>query len=738
MNNNSFASGQTSNLIIPVSYFVNHIKQRNALKENLAKYKIASIVGTSGIGKTQITRIYAYENRKDYNIIWFLDCNLDLNKEFVKLARELNRSNNANLTEDANTAKKEVMDYLAHQEKWLLVFDNLKINENKKVQDLVNWEHNGNVIFCSQDSETLPHTIEITSLDQNNTITLIDNLLENKDQNSVDFLVKEFKGYPVLIVQGAQILNKIKGLSKEDYKKRIHEAADKIKLNVAIATNELKPTARRLLNKIALINNHSFSKQILRVITDDVSSIDDDIYNLSKFILISNTNSDEQNPVFEMYDIVTEEILNVNGKENNKLYLEEIINNIANARPKYAVQNLVFSNAKTMHENLEVLLKNTQKYGVNLGELMKLSVGLLADYLNTEDHENAEKQVKWFEEQDKQKKFKIWLMSNNEKAIYAGYLSNVGVYYRCMLGNNSKAIEYFTAAKKVLDNLEGHEGKKCNAMCNLTASHILLGELQKAKRYIEAIEDMIDKGQVDKSEIGRVHSLKARLLYHQGNYDEALLEEDKAIEVYRKQGIWFDDLVLTDPYILRATILNALGKYQAAYTQIKQVYSMHAANKREQETIFAQIFTQKARAELGLREVDKALNHVTKAIVIFLNDERRNPREADYSEDPDLAVSYVVQGDIFFAQDKAEEAIQSYKKAQLIYFYLYKDRSKNEAHVSYLYMQGAKAACKLKDLYNYKFFGKPQIREFGIDHPNTVAMFEYCKLYSMDLWAKEN
>ncbi|MCC8371306.1 MAG: hypothetical protein LN568_00835 [Rickettsia endosymbiont of Pseudomimeciton antennatum] len=62
----------------------------------------------------------------------------------------------------------------------------------------------------------------------------------------------------------------------------------------------------------------------------------------------------------------------------------------------------------------------------------------------------------------------------------------------------------------------------------------------------------------------------------------------------------------------------------------------------------------------------------------------------------------------------------------------------NVVQVSYLYSQGAKAAYKSKDIYNYKFFGKPQVKEFGIHRPNTVAMFEYCKQYDMDLWTKKD
>ncbi|MDN3031036.1 MAG: hypothetical protein QMO91_06985, partial [Candidatus Tisiphia sp.] len=98
---------------------------------------------------------------------------------------------------------------------------------------------------------------------------------------------------------------------------------------------------------------------------------------------------------------------------------------------------------------------------------------------------------------------------------------------------------------------------------------------------------------------------------------------------------------------------------------------------------------------------------------------------------------YVIQGDILFAQDNVKAAIESYNKAYTVYHYLYRDNRKNVAHVSYLYNQGAKASCKAKDLSSYKFFGNQQVKEFGINHSNTVSMFKYCKKYNMDLWAKE-
>jgi len=738
MHNNSFANGQISNLITPVSYFVNHVQQLNDLKNSISKYRKVSIVGTSGIGKTQLVRIYAYENKNKYNLIWFIDCNLDFNKEFVKLATHLNQATNANISEDAELAKKEVMDYLAHQDKWLLVFDNLKINENKKVQDVVDWEHNGNVIFCSQDSEILPHTIEMTTFNNEDAVTLASNLLESKDKNDIDFLVKAFSGYPILIVQGAQLLNKVKGLNKEEYKKKIYQSADKIKLNIELVIKELTPSATKLLSKIVLINNQSFSKQILNIITDNPNTIDDDIYQLSKFMLIVNINAKETNPIFEMHDIITQKVLARNGDKNNKQYLENIIVKLMDATPKNVIKGRIFRNLETIRENMEIILNNTQKYNINIYKVMELRFNILNSYLNIFDYYNAEKLVEWFITNDKKNNFRQLLMNNNEKRIYAGYLGLIGAYYKSRNSDYYLTLEYYTRAKQVFENIDGYNAYRYNILYNLSSTYTILGQLQNAKDNIVLIENMFKEGLVEESELFYIYVAKAKLFFTLGESTNGLEQIDGAINVLLNNGLQQGNLLFTNTYMLRADILNALSKYEEAYKQAQMLYDMHKPVKREDHEIFGRIYTQMAKSELGLGKIDKALEHVIQAIAIFLADERRNPKEADYSEDPDLAASYVVQGDIFFVQDNLKQAIASYKKAQVIYFYLYRDRSKNVAHVSYLYTQGAKVACKAKDLYNYKAFGKSQVKEFGVDHPNTVDMFQYCKQYGMDLWAKEN
>ncbi len=732
-------ANQIFNFVVPVTYFVDHVKQLALLTNNLIKYRQTSIVGTSGMGKTQLARMYCYENQNNYQLIWFIDCNLDINQELLKLAKVINSTAKSNLiSEDIRLVRKELMNYLSNQDKWLLIFDNLKVGQNKKVQEFVEWENNGHVIFCSQDSEILPNIVQMTAFTKSDVSILANNILESNDPKVVEFLSKEFAGYPIMIVQGAQLLNNVKGLDKAGYKKKIQQSTDRIQLNIMLTINELKPSARNLLNKIALINNQGFSKDLLSFITDDQSTLNDDIYQLSKISLISNIDSHEANPIFEMHDVIAQKIAEINGSINNKAYLEDIVTKLMNYVPKSIIKAQIFRKAKTMHENFEILARNAEKYNVNIYKIMQLNRQLISAYLLSYDHHNTERLVNWFNKNDQQGtgKFKLWLMSNDEKYTYASYIRAIGVYYR-ICSNYRTAIHYCTRTKEILDNVEGYESFKWIVLFTLATSNIALGQVQEAEKNITIIEQFFNKGLMDESDIFYIHDAKALLFFVQGKYTESLEQVNKSIETTIKNGTSPDDPWFINSYNAKIEILNYLKKHQEAYAIAKQVYDMCKSFKKEDDEVFGYTFIAMAKSELGLGKLDQASEHINQAISIFLADERRNPKDADYSEDPYLAASYVVQGDILFAQDNVKVAIEYYNKAYSIYHYLYRDNRKNVAQVSDLYSQGAKASCKAKNLHSYKFFGKPQIKEFGINHPNTLSMFEYCKQYDMDLWAKE-
>lgn len=714
-----------TNLITPVSYFVNHIKQLKKIGENLDKYNTTSIVGMSGIGKTQIARIYAYENQNKYDLIWFIDCNLDINQEFLKLAKILNKERQAGIAEQADVAKNGVLDYIKDKKNSLLVLDNLKVSENSKVKDVVDLEHNGHIIFASQDKQALPYTIELANFNKDDCIKLAESILHEPSKTKTDFLSNNLKGYPILVVQTAQLLNQFKGLELETYKRKILESSDKIKLNISVAIDKLSPSAVGLLYQIALINNQSFSKDFLKYIASDKSNIEDDIYQISKFSLITNIEADAKNPVLEMHDIIMQTILEMMGRERVKSTLEKTVDNLITSTPDTISEFHVFRGGNTVSENFQVISEHAEKYKINLLKTMSIKSYLITIYNNYSNYFGAEKLVEWLNRAKKEKALKVSSMDNDQKARYADLLQGIARYYRNRYSDFDKSIQYSKEAEKVYENVVGYNELKADLFYQLALNDLKTGNTDSAKKYIPKLQNTPFNDNV-----------QAMLFFIQGEYNKALTGIDNVIKK-RLKKIKSDDLVLTSNYLLKNQILNFLEEYQKAYNQAIQLYNMHS-NKQKDHIIFAKIYTQMAKSELGLKKLSEASEHIAKAMQIFLKDKELNAKKDDYSENLYLADCYVVQGDILFSQNKIEKAITSYRNAQKIYFYLYKNKRGNIEQVSYLYTQGAKASCKKQDAYHYKCFGKPQIAEFGIEHPDTISMLSYCKKYDMDLWADTN
>lgn len=689
------------------------------------------------MGKTQLARMYVYENKNSYDLIWSIDCNLNINDELLKLAKAINKAEEKPIiTEEASNVVKELTEYLEQSNKWLLVFDNLKVGQNKKIEGFINWEHNGNILFCSQDSELLPYIIKATFFKKNETIELANNILEEKDSSLVEFLVEEFKGYPVLTVQGAQILNKIPGLNKDEYKSKIHKSTDKISFNISLVTEQLKPSAKQLLNKIALLNNQSFSKDLLGIITDSKNTLNNDIFKLSKFALISNIDANEDNPVFEMHDVIAQKILEKNSADNSK-YLENLVTKFVNNIPKSVIKSFIYRNAKTIPGNIEIITQNTEKYNIGVYKLLELKLQQIVQRDNYYDLVGAKKLVDWFDKNDKKGKYKLWLMNNEEKRVYADYLNLVGGYY-LRSANYKKAIEYFTKSKEVYNNIEGFEIYKANVIYGLTQAYISIGNIQEAKKNLKILERQLNNKIIDNSDKSMLYSAGAKLYFIEGKYDKALEQMNNSIQNSIFNGLSPDAVFLSGDYSIKSEILNKQGRYKEALAQAEHIYDIQKHIKKETHIIFGTIYARMARAFFGLKEKDKALKYVNKALEIFTSDDKNFAEgQMPVVTNPQIANACVIHGDILFSMDRLDEALNSYMKAKSIYLNLYKKNSKNVAQVSYLNLQGAKAACKKGDTSMYKAFGEQQAVEFGIEHPNTIEMFKYCESFGMSLSKKK-
>ena len=283
------ASLKISNLVEPAKYFVNHEESLDNLGENLSIYNKIGLVGISGIGKTQVARMYAYKHQSEYDLIWFFDCNIDLKGQFLHLAKEINNKlcgdGSCRISENINEARKSVITYLTPKKNWLLVFDNLKINENDKIRDITSWDNNGNIIICTQDGNKIPQSINLAYLRRSDAIKLVKTILANKELKIIEDLVDIFKGYPLIAVQASKFLKENRHMAVNEYKKILSKSYNKIKSHIALVMKELSPGALNILYKIAVINNNEVSQSLLKSIADQ-ETFDADMQNILRFGLI--------------------------------------------------------------------------------------------------------------------------------------------------------------------------------------------------------------------------------------------------------------------------------------------------------------------------------------------------------------------------------------------------------------------------------------------------------------------
>src|SRR5579863_4593456 len=81
-----------SNAVSPVHYFSGRQKEIKEIDRFFASGEsMVSLVGISGIGKTEIVREYISRRQRNYALIWVFEGNLDLKFQFQQLAHSINQ-----------------------------------------------------------------------------------------------------------------------------------------------------------------------------------------------------------------------------------------------------------------------------------------------------------------------------------------------------------------------------------------------------------------------------------------------------------------------------------------------------------------------------------------------------------------------------------------------------------------------------------------------------------------------
>jgi len=720
------ANDHISNVITPVSYFVNHEQELNDLGNSLVLHNKVGVVGITGIGKTQLARMYAYKFCNKYKIIWFFDCNTDLLEQFLQLTRQINTilklEGKNPLSENLQNAKSTIMEYLTPQQEWLLVFDNLKLNQNYKFQDIINWEHNGHVILCSQDGKNISNSIQVPYLKEDDAISLVGNILNKKEYNEIKKLVSTFKGYPLLITKAAIFLETNKYISLEEYNSILAQSDDKMRNHMDLVKKELTPSAQNLLYKIAMINTQKFSKSLIRIIANNKTFLED-LQSISRFGLISLVYEAQDKQIFEMHDTVRKSIIDIAGDQRLKEIIEENIDSINTMMPKGKnSRQLLISDDDTLLSNLQQLLDNSEYYKTDIYKIMELRKNLMSFYLGLGSNLCQEMESWFFQNKGN---INSIFMSNYQKAVYAEYLVLIGIYECFLKASLADGIKYINEASEFINSINGYFELKFMIYSQLAQAYVVNGDKNNTKIYLQKSEKILDKVS-DKLDAILLWVIKSSYDLSEGKYAIALMSIQKAIALAKHLP---QDCYVFPLYILEAEILNYMSEYNVSYEITKRIYDLVICQIKDGNVggFNIRVIVELARAELGIGQLKQSLDHAKEAICIYINDKSRNNTEINLSKDTDLASALVIEAEALVALNQVEVAVQSFATAETIFYNNYRENISNLDNISYLYFKASLATCHLPNSFWYTKFSTSLIEKFGETHFRSLELLQKCK-----------
>ncbi len=671
------------NLIEPVSYFVDLPYQADRINSHLKTYKRITLCDLPGSGKTQILRNFVKKNRANYDIIYFFDCNLDLNAEFVRFAKRINEFENATLvSEDIRTAFTEVKEYLNRKKNWLLIFDNLKVGSCTKLRNILKWDSpEGHIIFSSSELlDMLPNQIFPIKFSKSDAHLLASKILKEEKKQFADFISNKFVKHPGSIVLAANVINNSVGLSLEEYTKLINSKSDHIKFHIDLAKYTLSKKDIALLNQLSLISTN-FSRDFVNVISGENTLYS--LLNLNKILVIDTINHTPENIIYEMNEIIAASIKKNNNNHTKKKILDAIIKNVQTHRLNLERQDqYLFLNSPTVIDNLEILLDHAEHYQANLYNILFLRTYLLSMYLYTQNFHNASKMVEWFQEKNIQKIYsdKLW-KSYNEKSIFADYLLLAGIYNSTSLCKINDAVKYFHKALKTIGSSPKTTFEleiKALALFYLVESYSKIENFSEAKISLNKLEKIYQNQEIILPNNGLINLARANLFFYKRDYKQALSCVNlglKAIMV--SGGLQEYDLTNTYNHILRSKILNKLGKYQESYNELSKLQASHK-KKAKDHVIFGLIYIDMSRAQFGIGNIDSAESYIKKGIEILVHDDKRHKSQLIENlkevTDLDLSYAYELQGDIMLKKKNLIESKKYYLLALDIYQNILADR----------------------------------------------------------------